>query len=68
MSFFLSVQILGKALGAGVLPVSCVLSSSEVMMCIRPGEHGSTFGGNPLACAVGTAALEVVKEERLAEM
>lgn len=59
--------ILGKALGAGVLPVSCVLADKEVMLCIEPGEHGSTFGGNPLACSVAMAALEVVVEERLAE-
>jgi ornithine--oxo-acid transaminase len=58
--------ILGKALSGGVLPVSAVLSSHEVMLCIRPGEHGSTFGGNPLACAVATAALKVLKDENLA--
>eukprot|EP00850_Spirogloea_muscicola_P010166 SM000059S18643 [mRNA] locus=s59:161919:164252:+ [translate_table: standard] len=61
------VVILGKALGGGVVPVSLVMSSRDIMLCIQPGEHGSTFGGNPLACAVGTAALEVVLEERLAE-
>ncbi|GBG82206.1 hypothetical protein CBR_g34489 [Chara braunii] len=61
------VVILGKALGAGVIPVSAVLADKEVMMCIRPGEHGSTFGGNPLASAVGMAAVEVVKSENLAE-
>eukprot|EP00271_Cylindrocystis_brebissonii_P001539 TRINITY_DN117_c0_g1_i1.p1 TRINITY_DN117_c0_g1~~TRINITY_DN117_c0_g1_i1.p1 ORF type:complete len:501 (+),score=78.77 TRINITY_DN117_c0_g1_i1:300-1802(+) len=61
------VLILGKALGGGVLPVSVVLADSPIMLCIQPGEHGSTFGGNPLACAVGTASLEVVLEERLAE-
>jgi ornithine--oxo-acid transaminase len=60
------ILILGKALSGGVLPVSAVLSSSEIMLCIRPGEHGSTFGGNPLACAVGIAALEVVHDEDLA--
>ena len=59
--------ILGKALSGGVLPVSAVLGSDEVLLCFRPGEHGSTFGGNPLACAVATAALEVLKEEKLAE-
>lgn len=59
--------ILGKALSGGVLPVSAVLSSDEVMLTIKPGEHGSTFGGNPLACAVATAALQVVEEEKLAE-
>lgn len=58
--------ILGKALSGGVLPVSAVLASDEIMLTIRPGEHGSTFGGNPLACRVAIAALEVVKEERLA--
>ncbi|KAL4200590.1 hypothetical protein AMTRI_Chr02g254360 [Amborella trichopoda] len=61
------VVILGKALGAGVIPVSAVLSDKEIMLCIKPGEHGSTFGGNPLASAVGIAALDVVKNERLAE-
>lgn len=61
------ILILGKALSGGVLPVSAVLANDEVMMCIRPGEHGSTFGGNPLACKVATAALEVVKNENLAE-
>ncbi|KAI5078484.1 hypothetical protein GOP47_0006155 [Adiantum capillus-veneris] len=61
------VLILGKALGAGVLPVSAVLADKEIMLCIRPGEHGSTFGGNPLASAVGIAALEVIQEESLAE-
>jgi ornithine--oxo-acid transaminase len=59
--------ILGKALSGGVTPVSCVLASDEVMLCIKPGEHGSTFGGNPLACAVAVAALEVVRDENLAE-
>ena len=59
--------VLGKALSGGVLPVSAVLSSHEIMLTIRPGEHGSTFGGNPLACAVGMAALEVLREEKLAE-
>ncbi|KAG6546666.1 hypothetical protein Mapa_011855 [Marchantia paleacea] len=61
------VVILGKALGAGVLPVSAVLSDKEVMLCIQPGEHGSTFGGNPLGSAVGIASLEIVQEECLAE-
>jgi ornithine--oxo-acid transaminase len=58
--------ILGKALSGGVYPVSGVLGSDEVMLCIKPGEHGSTYGGNPLACAVSRAALEVVQEENLA--
>jgi ornithine--oxo-acid transaminase len=61
------VVILGKALGAGVLPVSAVLADKDIMLCIKPGEHGSTFGGNPLASAVGIAALEVVTEENLCE-
>lgn len=59
--------ILGKALSGGVLPVSAVLSNNEVMLCLKPGEHGSTFGGNPLACAVAKAALEVLKNEKLSE-
>ena len=59
------ILILGKALSGGVLPVSAVLADDEIMMCIRPGEHGSTFGGNPLACVVAKSALEVVKEENL---
>jgi ornithine--oxo-acid transaminase len=58
--------ILGKALSGGVLPVSAVLGSSEILLTIRPGEHGSTFGGNPLACAVARAAVEVILEENLA--
>ena len=61
------ILILGKALSGGVFPVSAVLANDEVMMAIKPGEHGSTFGGNPLACAVAMAALEVVKDEKLAE-
>ena len=61
------ILILGKALSGGVLPVSAVLADNEVMMCIKPGEHGSTFGGNPLSCAVAKTALEVVEEENLAE-
>ena len=60
------ILILGKALSGGVFPVSAVFANDEVMLCIRPGEHGSTFGGNPLACAVAKAALEVVLEENLA--
>ena len=59
--------ILGKALSGGVFPVSAVLADDEVMLCIKPGEHGSTFGGNPLACRVAQAALEVVVEEKLAD-
>ncbi len=59
--------ILGKALSGGVLPISCVLADDEIMLVIKPGEHGSTFGGNPLAAAVVIEALEVVKDERLAD-
>ncbi|WP_350285231.1 ornithine--oxo-acid transaminase [uncultured Croceitalea sp.] len=61
------VLILGKAISGGVFPVSAVLANDEVMEVIRPGNHGSTFGGNPLACAVAMAALEVIRDERLAE-
>lgn len=61
------ILILGKALAGGVLPVSAVLADKEVMLVIKPGQHGSTFGGFPLACAVAKAALEVVKDENLAE-
>ncbi len=61
------ILILGKALSGGVYPVSAVLSSHEIMDVIRPGQHGSTFGGNPVAAAAAVAALEVVKDEKLAE-
>ena len=61
------ILILGKALSGGVLPVSCVLADDVIMLLIKPGEHGSTFGGNPLAAAVCIEALQVVKDERLAE-
>ena len=61
------ILILGKALSGGVFPVSAVLADDDVMLCIQPGEHGSTFGGNPLACKVAQAALEVVLDEKLAE-
>ena len=61
------ILILGKALSGGVYPVSAVLSSREIMDIILPGQHGSTFGGNPLAAAVAVAALEVVRDEQLAE-
>ena len=61
------ILILGKALSGGVLPISAVLADDEIMMCIKPGEHGSTFGGNPLACTVARAALEVVVDEELAK-
>ncbi|HEY9169957.1 MAG TPA: ornithine--oxo-acid transaminase [Lutibacter sp.] len=59
--------ILGKALSGGVYPVSAVLANNHIMNVIKPGQHGSTFGGNPLACAVAIAALEVIKDEELAE-
>ncbi len=61
------ILILGKALSGGVLPVSAVLCSDEIMMTLKPGEHGSTFGGNPLACAVAMEALKVVSDENLAD-
>jgi ornithine--oxo-acid transaminase len=61
------VLILGKALSGGVLPISCVLADDEVMLVIQPGEHGSTFGGNPLAAAIVLEALQVVKDEHLIE-
>lgn len=61
------IVILGKALSGGVLPVSAVLADDEIMMTLKPGEHGSTFGGNPLACAVAIEALKVVTDENLAE-
>jgi ornithine--oxo-acid transaminase len=61
------ILILGKALSGGVFPVSVVLADNSIMLCIKPGEHGSTFGGNPLAAKVAIAALEVVKNEKLAE-
>ena len=61
------VLILGKALSGGVYPVSAVFADRDIMLCIKPGEHGSTYGGNPLACATAIAALEVLRDERLAE-
>lgn len=61
------ILILGKAMSGGIFPVSAVLADDEIMLCIKPGEHGSTFGGNPLACRAAMAALEVVKDENLAE-
>lgn len=61
------ILILGKALSGGVMPVSAVLANDDIMLCIKPGEHGSTFGGNPLACRVAVAALQVVTDEKLAE-
>ncbi len=61
------ILILGKALSGGMYPVSCVLASDEIMLCIKPGEHGSTYGGNPLASKIAMAALQVVRDENLAE-
>ncbi len=61
------ILILGKAISGGVFPVSAVLADDEIMLCIKPGEHGSTFGGNPIAAKVAMAALEVIKEEKLEE-
>ena len=61
------ILILGKALSGGTMPVSAVLADDEIMLTIRPGEHGSTYGGNPLACKVAIAALQVLKDERLTE-
>jgi len=61
------VILLGKALSGGVYPVSAVLADKDIMLCFEPGTHGSTYGGNPLACAVAIAALKVVKEENLVE-
>jgi ornithine--oxo-acid transaminase len=61
------ILILGKALSGGVFPVSAVLADDHIMLCIKPGEHGSTYGGNPLACKVAMAALDVMEEEKLSE-
>lgn len=61
------ILILGKALSGGVMPISAVLADDDIMLCIKPGEHGSTFGGNPLAAKVAIAALEVIREEKLPE-
>ncbi len=61
------ILVLGKALSGGILPVSAVLANNEIMLTIKPGEHGSTYGGNPLACAVAMEALQVLKDENLAE-
>jgi len=61
------ILILGKALSGGTYPVSAVLANDEIMLCIKPGQHGSTYGGNPIACMVGIAALTVLKDEQLAE-
>jgi ornithine--oxo-acid transaminase len=61
------ILVLGKALSGGVLPISAVLCNNDIMLTIKPGEHGSTYGGNPLACKVATASLQVLKDEKLAE-
>ena len=61
------ILILGKAISGGVFPVSCVLANDEIMLVIKPGQHGSTYGGNPLGCKVAIAALDVVKDEKLEE-
>ena len=61
------ILILGKALSGGMYPVSAVLSNNEIMMCIKPGQHGSTYGGNPIAAKVAMAALEVLRDEKLSE-
>lgn len=61
------VVVIGKSLGAGLIPISATLSSREIMRLIKPGEHGSTFGGNPLACAIAREALKVIQEENLPE-
>lgn len=61
------ILVIGKALSGGMYPVSAVFANDNIMLCIKPGQHGSTFGGNPIACKVAMAALDVVKEERLAE-
>ncbi|MBW7459218.1 aminotransferase class III-fold pyridoxal phosphate-dependent enzyme, partial [Paenibacillus sepulcri] len=61
------MYIMGKALGGGVMPISAVAASNEILDVFEPGSHGSTFGGNPLACAVAIAALEVLEEEQLVE-
>lgn len=61
------ILILGKALSGGTYPVSAILANNEIMLCIKPGQHGSTYGGNPIACKVAIAALEVAEEENMAE-
>jgi ornithine--oxo-acid transaminase len=61
------ILILGKALSGGMYPVSAVLANDDVMMCIKPGQHGSTYGGNPLGCKIAISAMEVVLEEKLAD-
>jgi len=61
------ILILGKALSGGMMPVSAVLADDEIMLTLKPGEHGSTFGGNPLACKVAMTSLQVLKDEKMAE-
>jgi ornithine--oxo-acid transaminase len=61
------ILILGKALSGGMMPVSAVLADDEIIMTIKPGEHGSTYGGNPLACKVAITSLQVLKDEKMAE-
>ena len=61
------VILLGKALSGGTYPISAVLANKDIMLCFEPGTHGSTYGGNPLACAVAIAALKVIKDENLIE-
>ena len=61
------ILVLGKAMSGGMMPVSCVLANDDIMLCIKPGEHGSTYGGNPIAARVSIAALEVVRDEKLAD-
>ena len=61
------ILVLGKPMSGGMMPVSCVLANDDIMLCIKPGEHGSTYGGNPIAARVSIAALEVVRDEKLAE-
>jgi ornithine--oxo-acid transaminase len=61
------ILVLGKALSGGVMPVSAVLARDEIMLTIKPGEHGSTYGGNPLGCKVAITAMKVLEEEKMAE-
>jgi ornithine--oxo-acid transaminase len=61
------ILVLGKALSGGVMPVSAVLANDEVMLSIKPGQHGSTYGGNPLGCKIAITALKVIEEENLAQ-
>ncbi len=61
------ILLLGKALSGGMMPVSAVLADDEIMLTIKPGEHGSTYGGSPLACKTALVALQVLKEENMAQ-